>query len=71
MIAFVNDGEGREVRLSTRKEMMEGGKYKATRESFTREAGRIWNQAPMEIRTAKTIFEAKKHTKEYCKKLPL
>ena len=59
------------MRLSTRKEMIEGGKYKATRESFTREAGRIWNQGPVEIKTAKTIYVAKKHIKEYSKKLPV
>ena len=60
----VNNEESREVRLSTRKDMMDGGRYKATRESFTREAGRMWNQAPMEIKTAKTLFAAKKLIKE-------
>ena len=65
-----HDGR-REVRPETRRGLEEGGRTKIARESFVRDAGRIWNQAPTQIKTAKTIEEAKRKIKEYCKALPI
>ena len=61
----------REVRSNTRKEMKEGGRLKIIQESCTRDTGRIWNQAPRDIKDSKTIGEAKRHIKKYCKTLPV
>ena len=41
--------ERREARPGKRREMKEGGKNKIAVESFTRDAGRLWNRAPERI----------------------
>ena len=60
-----------ETRPGTRRDMMEGGKTQAMSQSFTRDAGRIWNKAPDNVKKAKTILEAKRQIKEFCKTLPI
>ena len=61
----------RSVRTGTRREMEEGGRLKIAQDSFTRDAGKLWNSAPNSIREAKSISGAKKAIKEYCKTLPI
>ena len=60
-----------ETRPGTRREMMEGGKTQVMCQSFTRDAGRIWNKAPDNVKKAKTLLEAKKQIKAFCKTLPI
>ena len=43
----------------TRRELKEGGKNKIAVESFTRDAGRLWNRAPEKIKMAPSIVTAK------------
>ena len=40
-------------------------------ESFTRDAGRLWNRAQEKIKQTKTLTSAKIAIKEYCKTLPI
>ena len=61
----------RNVRASTRKEMTEGGKTKTFERSLARDTGKLWNQAPREIRDAPTQELAKKQIRLYCKTLPI
>ena len=65
------NGENREVRTNTRREMQEGGRLKIIRESFCRDTGRLWNRAPKEIKQSISIQTAKKEIKKYCKTLPI
>ena len=46
-------------------------KSNAARESFIRNAAKCWNQAPMALKEAVTLAQAKKLVKEYCKSLPV
>ena len=59
------------MRPTARKEMREGGKTKQAEKSFVRDSGKIWNQAPMVIKEAKSIAVAKKLIKKYYKTLPI
>ena len=43
--------------------MKEGGKTLAAQTSFVRDAGRIWNRAPSQIKEAATLAEAKREIK--------
>ena len=61
----------RQQRPSTRKEMREGGKTILAEKSFTRDAGRLWNNASKEIKEAETLGIAKEKIKQYCKMLPI
>ena len=61
----------RQMRAGTRRELEEGGRTRTIAESFAREAGRLWNTAPEDIKNAKTISAAKKAILEFCKKLPI
>ena len=65
------EGNQREMRMGTRRELEEGGRTRTVAESFAREAGRVWNTAPNTIKDAKTISAAKKAILEYCKTLPV
>ena len=49
----------------------DGGKTKIAQESVTRDAGKLWNNAPRAIKDAKSISTAKKEIKIYCKILPV
>ena len=50
--------------------MREGGKKRLAEESFVRDAGKLWNQAPNETKEAPTLGTAKQLIKKYCKTLP-
>ena len=56
---------------TTGKEMWEGGKTIQAEKSFTRDAGKLWNQAAKEMNAALTIGIAKEIIKQYCKQLPI
>ena len=43
----------------------------AEKESFSRNAAKIWNMAPEELKNIKTKYSAKKAINEFCKTLPL
>ena len=60
----------RKFRASTRKEMTEGGKTKTAERSFTRNARKLWKQAPLEIKDTPTQEIAKK-IRICCKTLPI
>ena len=49
----------------------EDGKTTIARDSFTRSAAKIWNQAPIAVKDAKTVIMAKKQIKAYCATLPI
>ena len=61
----------RQVRESTRRTKTEGGRLKSTLASFSRDTGRLWNQAPKTIKEAKTVYAAKSEIRKYCKTLPI
>ena len=61
----------REVRAGTRREMEEGGRTRTLRESFTRDAGRLWNQAPLGLNETIKIAAAKRGIKDYCRTLSI
>ena len=42
----------RAARTTTRRTMIEGGRTKQAVESFVRDAGKLWNQAPKKIKDA-------------------
>ena len=67
----LGDGSPRQLRTTTRREMREGGKTVLAEKSFTRDAGKLWNAAPKEIKEGGTIGNAKKKIKQYCKLLPI
>ena len=58
------------VRASTRKVITEGSKRKTAESSPIRDAGKLWNQAPKEIKNAPTQEIAKIQIRIYCKTLP-
>ena len=49
----------RNLKASTRNEMLEGGKAKMAERSYTRDTGKFWNQAPIGITEAPTKETAK------------
>ena len=65
------DNSTRKMRASTRKEMIEDGKTKIAKRNFTRDAGKLWNQAPAIIKEALTKENPKQQIRIYCKTLPL
>ena len=64
-------GLERETRPGTRRELEEGGKTRALSQCFTRDAAKVWNQAPEAIKKSRTLQGAKKEIKAYCKTLPI
>ena len=61
----------RELRPTSTRLWKEDGKTSTARESFIRNAAKIWNQAPSTIKEAMTMTKAKKLVKNYCKTLPV
>ena len=59
------------VRPNTTRQWKEDGRTAAARDSFTRSTAKIWNQAPLEIKNAKSIGIVKKLIKDYCTTLPI
>ena len=61
----------RVLRTSSCRRWNQDAKSKAEKESFSRNAAKLWNAAPNEIKNAKTLNAAKKVIKIHCKSLPL
>ena len=59
------------VRPHINRKWKEDGKSTIARESFTRSAAKLWNQAPTSIKDANSLTLAKKQIKMYCEKLPI
>ena len=59
------------VRPYTTRLWKEDGRTNLARESFTRSAAKIWNQAPQTLKDCKTLSMAKKAIKIYCQTLPV
>ena len=49
----------------------DSAKLMPSQSSFNVDAARVWNNAPQEVRGAKTLREAKTFIKKYCGSLPL
>ena len=57
------------LRTTMRRTMREGGKTRQAEESFVRDAGKVWNQAPTDIQDAPKMGIAKQQIRQYCKTL--
>ena len=62
---------GRNVRPSTTRKWNQDAKSAAAKESFSRNAAKIWNAAPQCIKSAKCLNAAKNEIKKFCKTLPI
>ena len=51
--------------------VIETGKTAKSQASFVGDAPRIWNRAPLSVTTAKTLSNAKKEIRKFCKTLPI
>ena len=61
----------RSMRPSTNRKWNQDAKNSVTKESFSRNAAKIWNAAPIIVKMAKSLSAAKNEIKKYCKSLPL
>ena len=69
---IVDGGENnRTLRPSTIRELTDNAKTKIGEESFCISAAKIWNSAPEKVKESKTIREAKRNIKEFCKNMPV
>ena len=57
--------------ITTRGMTSEKFKYNKTPQTCIGDATRLWNEAPISIRQAKSIQIAKKEAKKYCSTLPI
>ena len=48
----------------------DSSKLRVSKSSFSIDAARVWNTAPIQIRNAPTLAEAKRLIKQYAKSLP-
>ena len=60
---------GREVRESTVKLWKDDTRLTAAKESFIRDAAKLWNNAPLAVKSAKTLHSAKNEILKFCKTL--
>jgi chromatin remodeling complex protein RSC6 len=65
-----NIGE-RLTRQNKEEKFKETARTKLGMSTFVTDGARLWNRAPKNVTSAKTIWQAKKTIKEYCKKLPI
>ena len=61
----------RSVRPTTNRKWNQDCNSTAARESFSRNAAKLWNSAPLTIKNAKNLNLAKKEIKKHCKMLPI
>ena len=61
----------RALRPTSTRELKDNAKSRLGEQSFCINAGKIWNNAPSNIKEAKTLSLAKKLIKIYCKNLPI
>ena len=62
---------GREVRPPTVKLWKDDTRVTNAKESFLRDAAKLWNNAPLSVKNAKTIYLAKKEIVKYCKTIAI
>ena len=60
---------GRSCRTGTRKLWKDDSKSMAAKISFSRDTAKLWNNAPIEIKSATTLGRAKAAIKKHCKTL--
>ena len=65
------DEPARNTRATNRREMREGGRTTQAENKFARDAGRMWNKVPTEIKEAQSKGMAKRLIRTYCKGLPI
>ena len=63
------DTQGRSVRLATQRQWNDSAKYKASEMSCSRDCAKLWNDVPLQIKSAKTLSCAKREIKKYFKTL--
>ena len=61
----------RSVRPSTTRKWNQDAKSTAEKDSFSRNAAKIWNAAPPSVKNAKSLRAAKNEIKKFCKTLPI
>ena len=61
---------GREVRASTIRNWKEDSTTKTGRSNFIIDTARLWNQVPPNIKSTKSLSQAKSAIKLYCSSLP-
>ena len=61
----------RVLRPSTVRNWNQDARSTAAKESFSRNAAKLWNSAPQIIKDSKSIYCAKIEIKKYCKSLPI
>ena len=61
----------RNMRPSTSRKWNQDAKTTAEKECFSRNAAKLWNSAPMCVKTAKSLNAAKNEIKKHCKMLPI
>ena len=61
----------RVTRGDTSERLIETGMSDLVRNSCLRDATKLWNKAPLEVKTAKSIISAKKEIKKFASTLPI
>ena len=61
----------RTTKATSNKKVPESAKSNATQSAYNNDAKKLWNKAPKEIKTAKTLASAKKLIKKYSKTFPI
>ena len=59
----------RTLKPSSVRDLTKGGRTSQAQASFTRDTGKIWNNAPQIIKNTETLAAAKREIKTYCKTL--
>ena len=68
----ISENEDRpNTRSNVNGEVIEHGKSRLTRDSCFTDACKAWNLAPLSIRNAKTIYQAKHEIKKFARTLPV
>ena len=59
------------VRPTTTRKWNQDAKTSAAKESFSKNAAKLWNNAPITVKNAKTLRLAKNEIKKHCQMLPI
>ena len=62
---------GRKVRTTTIKLWKEDTRVNIAKESFLRDAAKLWKDAPATVTNAKSLYVAKKEIVKYCKSIAI
>ena len=61
----------RELRSAFKGYLQETGASKKALKTFVNDSTRVWNRAPQNIKTSKSLFTAQKEIKIFTKSLPI